>query len=71
MSSPATLATALTDILNGISTVIDSVAQAIAANASVIGELLVLGALAIAVVTVGRRVFSSVGRFFTGLMGGL
>lgn len=68
MSSPApSLATALTDILNSIVNIIDNVATTISANAAVIGEVLIVGALVFAVATVGRRVFGQLTGFFRGL----
>ena len=66
MTTVASLSTALTDILNAVSGIIASVASTIEANASVIGTVLVIGALVTLVAKFGGRAFSSIGAFFKG-----
>lgn len=60
----------LSDILNNIfeaiKNIIAEIAESIKENASVIGQILVLGGLAIAMVTFGRRVFAQVSGLFRG-----
>jgi hypothetical protein len=61
-----TLSDALTDILNAIAGIIGSVAQTIAANASVIGTVVVIGGLVYLVARYGGRAMSSLSGFFKG-----
>lgn len=68
MTTAPSLGDALTNILNAITTIITSVATTIADNATVIGSALVVGALISAVVLVGKRAFSGISGFFTGLI---
>jgi mannose/fructose/N-acetylgalactosamine-specific phosphotransferase system component IID len=68
MTTAPSLSDALTNILNAITTIISSVAQTIADNASIIGTALVVGALITAVVTVGSKAFRGISGFFTGLI---
>jgi len=67
MSTPPSIADILNNILNAITTVLGAVAQAVADNASVIGTIVVIGALAYGVMKFGRGVFSGLSGWFRGL----
>ena len=67
MSTTApSLSTALTDILNAVVTIIDETAQTISANASVIGTVVVVGAVLALVVKFGGQAFRGISGFFRG-----
>lgn len=68
MSTTApTLADILNKILQAVQSILYSVADAIAANASVIGTVIVLGGLAYLTVRYGSKIFRGVTRFLSGL----
>lgn len=67
MSTPPDLGSILNNILSAISNVIAAVASAIADNATVIGTVLILGALVGLVVAVGTKAFRPIIGWFRGL----
>ena len=70
MSSPApSISQSLTDTINAIVTIIDQIAQTIAANASAIATVLIVGGLALGVYALYRRIAPAVTGFFRGLFG--
>jgi len=64
MSSTPSLADVLTAILNGIITILHTVATLIRDNASVIGSLIVLGGLAYGVYRFGGRIVRELSGMF-------
>ena len=67
MSAPPTLPEILSKVLEAIQTIMYQIATAIADNAVVIANVLVLGGLAYGAYMVGRRLFRMVGGWFRGL----
>ena len=69
MSTPAfTLSDIMGNVLNAIYGVLGEVASALAENASVIAEVLVLGGLAFMVARYGGRIFRQLGTLLRGLL---
>jgi len=68
MSTPPSLATILTEILNALQTIMYEVASAIADNASVIATAVVLGGIAFMVMRYGTRIFRGVTGWLRGLL---
>jgi hypothetical protein len=67
MSTPPSLADILTSVLNAVQTIMYQIATAIADNATVIANVLVLGGLAVGVYAVGRRLVRLISGWFRGL----
>jgi len=68
MSTPPSLETILTEILNALQTIMYEVASAIANNASVIATAVVLGGIAFMVMRYGTRIFRGVTGWLRGLL---
>ena len=67
MSTPPSLSDVMTNIISSISGVIGAIATAIAANASVIGTIIVVGAVAVTVMAFGQKIFKGLSGWFKGL----
>ena len=67
MSTPPSLSDVMTNIISSISGVIGAIATAIADNAAVIGTIIVVGAVAVAVMAFGQKIFKGLGGWFKGL----
>jgi len=67
LSTPPSLADILTNVLNAVQTIIYQIASAIAENATVIANVIILGGLAVGVYAVGRRLVRMVSGWFRGL----
>jgi hypothetical protein len=68
MSTPPSIADILNNILTAINSVIGAIATAIADNASTIGTVLIVGALAFSVMKLGQKVFGGLSGWFRGLL---
>jgi hypothetical protein len=68
MATPPSFADIMTNILNAVAGVIGAIATALAENASVIGLVIVVGALAFMVMRFGSRIFRGVTDWFRGLL---
>jgi predicted PurR-regulated permease PerM len=69
MTTPPSLADVLNAIISAVNTILYEVATTIASNASTIGTVLVIGALAFFTMRYGNRIFRGVSRWFSGLLG--
>jgi hypothetical protein len=67
MSTPPSLSDVMTNIISSISGVIGAIATAIAANAGVIGTIIVVGAVAVTVMAFGQKIFKGLSGWFKGL----
>jgi hypothetical protein len=67
MSTPPSIGDVLNNILSAINSVIGAIATAIADNAEVIGTVVIVGALAVSVMSIGKKVFSGLSGWFRGL----
>lgn len=68
MATPPSLADVLTQLLNGIQTVLYEIASAIADNATVVASAVVVGALAYMVMRFGSRILRGTMSWFRGLV---
>jgi len=67
LPTPSPLSDVATNIINSVSSVLGSIATAIAANAGVIGSIIVVGAVAIGIMSFGQKIFKGLGGWFKGL----
>lgn len=67
MSTPPSIGDILNSILSAVQGVIGAVATAIADNASTIGTVLILGALIVAVMSIGRKSLGGITSWFRGM----
>jgi hypothetical protein len=65
--TPSPLSDVATNIINSVSSVLGSIATAIAANAGVIGSIIVVGAVAIGIMGFGQKIFGGLSGWFKGL----
>jgi len=69
MSSPAyTLADIMSWLLTAVQNIIGEIGKALAENASVVAQVIVLGGLAFAVFTFGRRIIGRVAGMLRGFI---
>lgn len=68
MSTPPSIGDILNSILSAIQGVIGAVANAIADNAEVIGTVLIIGALIVAVMSIGRKSIGGLMGWFKGML---
>ena len=66
MSTTSALSGALSSILSAVEGVITEIANVIEQNATLIGDVIAIGALVFLVIRFGGRVFNSLGGLFQG-----
>ncbi|WP_174591890.1 hypothetical protein [Methanocella conradii] len=66
MSSAPTITTVVTDVFNSILTIVDQVAQTIAANAGVFAQVLIVGGIAYVVYRFGTGLVRRLAGLFRG-----